>query len=139
VTEFQNFGDVGVGIDDEIVATVEIRRPSPNSGWNRLPSRRIGAIVTARPARSRARLYMASLLVGPGAVQILGGHASARRLQDREEMMGLEAYESTSFTLQDCRVSGENLLGGEARYEKRAGFETAMRIIMARKLVGLPR
>jgi len=48
-----------------------------------------------------------------------------------EKKMGLKAYESTSFTLQDCRVPAENLLGGEARYEKRAGFETAMRTFNA--------
>jgi acyl-CoA dehydrogenase len=48
-----------------------------------------------------------------------------------EKKMGLKAYESTSFTLQDCRVPDGNLLGGEARYEKRAGFKTAMRTFNA--------
>jgi acyl-CoA dehydrogenase len=62
-----------------------------------------------------------------------------------EKKMGLKAYESTSFTLQDCRVPAENLLGGEARYEKRAGFETAMRTfnagrpIVAANAVGIGR
>jgi acyl-CoA dehydrogenase len=48
-----------------------------------------------------------------------------------ETKMGLKAYESTSFTLQDCRVPAANLLGGEARYEQRAGFETAMKTFNA--------
>ena len=48
-----------------------------------------------------------------------------------EKKMGLKAYESTSFTLDDCRVPAENLLGGEARYESSAGFKTAMRTFNA--------
>jgi len=44
-----------------------------------------------------------------------------------EKKMGLKAYESTSFTLQDCRVPEENLLGGEAHYARRAGFKGAMK------------
>jgi len=62
-----------------------------------------------------------------------------------EKKMGLKAYESTSFTLQDCRVPAENLLGGEERYQKRAGFKTAMRTfnagrpIVAANAVGIGR
>lgn len=48
-----------------------------------------------------------------------------------EKKMGLKAYESTSFTLQDCRVPASNLLGGEERYQQRAGFKTAMRTFNA--------
>ena len=48
-----------------------------------------------------------------------------------EKKMGLKAYESTSFSLQDCRVPASNLLGGEERYEQRAGFKTAMRTFNA--------
>jgi acyl-CoA dehydrogenase len=48
-----------------------------------------------------------------------------------EKKMGLKAYESTSFSLQDCRVPAANLLGGEARYERREGFKTAMRTFNA--------
>jgi len=48
-----------------------------------------------------------------------------------EKKMGLKAYESTSFTLEDCRVPVENLLGGEERYERKAGFKTAMRTFNA--------
>jgi len=48
-----------------------------------------------------------------------------------EKKMGLKAYESTSFTLQDCRVPAANLLGGEKPTEKRAGFKTAMRTFNA--------
>ncbi len=48
-----------------------------------------------------------------------------------EKKMGLKAYESTSFTLQDCRVPAANLLGGEERYQQRAGFKAAMRTFNA--------
>jgi acyl-CoA dehydrogenase len=48
-----------------------------------------------------------------------------------EKKMGLKAYESTSFTLRDCRVPARNLLGGEERYARRAGFKGAMRTFNA--------
>jgi acyl-CoA dehydrogenase len=48
-----------------------------------------------------------------------------------EKKMGLKAYESTSFTLQDCRVPAANLLGGEERSEKSGGFKTTMRTFNA--------
>ncbi len=44
-----------------------------------------------------------------------------------ERKMGLKAYESTSFTLRDCRVPAANLIGGEDHYARRAGFKGAMR------------
>jgi acyl-CoA dehydrogenase len=44
-----------------------------------------------------------------------------------EHKMGLVAYESSSFTLRDCRVPALNLLGGERHYAERAGFKGAMR------------
>jgi acyl-CoA dehydrogenase len=44
-----------------------------------------------------------------------------------ERKMGLKAYESTSFTLRDCRVPAANLVGGEEHYARRAGFKGAMR------------
>ncbi len=44
-----------------------------------------------------------------------------------ERKMGLKAYESTSFTLEDCSVPQDNLLGGEAHYAGRAGFRGAMK------------
>src|SRR3989454_3686871 len=44
-----------------------------------------------------------------------------------EHKMGLIAYESSSFTLHDCRVPAANLLGGERYYAERAGFKGAMR------------
>jgi acyl-CoA dehydrogenase len=62
-----------------------------------------------------------------------------------EKKMGLRAYESTSFTLSDCRVPAANLLGGEARSESSAGFKTAMRTfnagrpIIAANAVGMGR
>jgi len=45
-----------------------------------------------------------------------------------EHKMGLKAYESTSFTLEDCRVPAANVLGGGARSEARRGdgFRGAM-------------
>lgn len=44
-----------------------------------------------------------------------------------EKKMGLKAYESTSFFLEDCRVPAANLLGGEAYYQQKAGgFKGAM-------------
>jgi acyl-CoA dehydrogenase len=48
-----------------------------------------------------------------------------------EKKMGLKAYESTSFTLRDCRVPATNLLGGEELYARRAGFKGAMRTFNA--------
>ncbi|HKA15187.1 MAG TPA: acyl-CoA dehydrogenase family protein [Myxococcota bacterium] len=62
-----------------------------------------------------------------------------------EKKMGLRAYESTSFTLQDCLIPAANLLGGEERYESSAGFKTAMRTfnagrpIIAANAVGMGR
>ncbi|MDG2051626.1 MAG: acyl-CoA dehydrogenase family protein [Myxococcota bacterium] len=54
-----------------------------------------------------------------------------------EKKMGLKAYESTSFTLQSCRVPLENLLGGESRPKGQAGFKTAMRTFNAgRPIIG---
>jgi acyl-CoA dehydrogenase len=43
-----------------------------------------------------------------------------------ERKMGLKAYESTSFTLRECRVPAANLLGGEDHYARRAGFRGAL-------------
>ncbi len=62
-----------------------------------------------------------------------------------EKKMGLKAYESTSFTLQDCRVPTSYLLGGEERYEKPSGFKSAMKVfnagrpIVAANAVGIGR
>jgi len=62
-----------------------------------------------------------------------------------EKKMGLKAYESTSFTLQECRVPAANLLGGETRKERGAGFKAAMqtfnagRPIVAANSVGMGR
>jgi acyl-CoA dehydrogenase len=64
-----------------------------------------------------------------------------------EKKMGLKAYESTSFTLERCRVPAANLLGGEERKSEKsgAGFGTAMRTfnagrpIIAANAVGIGR
>jgi acyl-CoA dehydrogenase len=48
--------------------------------------------------------------------------------------MGIKAYASASFTMNDLRVPAENLLGGEAHYEQRArgaGFKSAMQTFNA--------
>ncbi|MDP6978246.1 MAG: acyl-CoA dehydrogenase family protein [Myxococcota bacterium] len=44
-----------------------------------------------------------------------------------EKKMGLKAYESTSFTLENVRVPASHLLGGEQRRESNAGFKTALK------------
>ena len=62
-----------------------------------------------------------------------------------EKKMGLKAYESTSFTLENVRVPAANLLGGEERYERKAGFKAAMqtfnagRPVIAANAVGMAR
>lgn len=43
-----------------------------------------------------------------------------------EKKMGVRAYETCTFVLEDCRVPEQNLLGGEAGYEERRGFKGAM-------------
>ena len=48
-----------------------------------------------------------------------------------EKKMGLKAYESTSFRLDDCWVPASQLLGGVERKEQKAGFKTAMRTFNA--------
>lgn len=48
-----------------------------------------------------------------------------------ENKMGLKAYESTSFFLEDCRVPADNLLGGEEHYVQRSGFKGAMQTFNA--------
>jgi acyl-CoA dehydrogenase len=55
-----------------------------------------------------------------------------------ERKMGLKGYESTSFTLRDCRVPTANLIGGDEHYARRAGFKGAMRSFNAtRPLVAI--
>jgi acyl-CoA dehydrogenase len=64
-----------------------------------------------------------------------------------EKKMGLRAYETASFALDDCFVPDENLLGGEEYYKgaSRAGFEgaraafNATRPIIAAMAVGIAR
>ena len=62
-----------------------------------------------------------------------------------EKKMGLKAYESTSFSLERCRVPAENRLGGDARKSEGPGFGTAMRTfnagrpIIAANAVGIGR
>ncbi|MDH5672509.1 MAG: acyl-CoA dehydrogenase family protein [Myxococcales bacterium] len=49
-----------------------------------------------------------------------------------EKKSGLKAYESTSFSLEECRVPADNLLGGEPRAKgNREGFKAAMRTFNA--------
>jgi acyl-CoA dehydrogenase len=48
-----------------------------------------------------------------------------------EKKMGIKAYASASFTMNDLRVPAENLLGGESHYTQRAGFKGAMQTFNA--------
>jgi acyl-CoA dehydrogenase len=62
-----------------------------------------------------------------------------------EKKMGLKAYESSSFSLENVRVPAANLLGGESRYERKAGFKAALstfnagRPVIAANAVGIAR
>lgn len=54
-----------------------------------------------------------------------------------EDKMGLRASETAELVLEDVRVPAENLLGGEAAYESKEGFMTAMKTFdSTRPLVG---
>jgi acyl-CoA dehydrogenase len=44
-----------------------------------------------------------------------------------EDKMGLRANETAELVLEDCRVSVDNLLGGEEKYQTKEGFMTAMK------------
>lgn len=55
-----------------------------------------------------------------------------------EEKMGLRASETAELVLEDCRVPEENLLGGEAHYQGKEGFMTAMKTFdSSRPMVGI--
>ncbi|HEB89565.1 MAG TPA: acyl-CoA dehydrogenase [Deltaproteobacteria bacterium] len=62
-----------------------------------------------------------------------------------EKKMGLKAYESSSFSLENVRVPASHLLGGETRRERSAGFKAAMstfnagRPVIAANAVGIGR
>jgi acyl-CoA dehydrogenase len=44
-----------------------------------------------------------------------------------EDKMGLRASETAELVFEDCKVSAENLLGGEEAYHTKEGFMTAMK------------
>jgi acyl-CoA dehydrogenase len=44
-----------------------------------------------------------------------------------EKKMGLRASETAELVFENCRVPSENLLGGEAHYERKEGFMAAMK------------
>jgi acyl-CoA dehydrogenase len=48
-----------------------------------------------------------------------------------EKKMGIKAYASASFTMNDLRLPANHLLGGEAHYQQRAGFKGAMQTFNA--------
>jgi acyl-CoA dehydrogenase len=62
-----------------------------------------------------------------------------------EDKMGLRASETAELVFEDCRVSEENLLGGEEKYTSKEGFLTAMktfdntRPIVASMAIGIGR
>lgn len=54
-----------------------------------------------------------------------------------EDKMGLRASETAELVLEDCRVSDDNLLGGEGHYQTKEGFMGAMKTFdSTRPLVG---
>jgi acyl-CoA dehydrogenase len=56
-----------------------------------------------------------------------------------EDKMGIRASETAELVLEDCRVPEENLLGGEAQYERgKEGFMAAMKTFdSSRPMVGI--
>lgn len=48
-----------------------------------------------------------------------------------ERKMGVRAYETCTFVLEDCRLPAGNLLGGEEYYGERKGFKGAMQTFNA--------
>ena len=58
-----------------------------------------------------------------------------------EDKMGIRASETAELVLEDCRVPEENLLGGEAHYERgKEGFMAAMKTFdSSRPMVGVAR
>ncbi|MGI9591516.1 MAG: acyl-CoA dehydrogenase family protein, partial [Myxococcota bacterium] len=94
-------------------------------------------LVQATLDPSQGRAAQRAFLVERGTLG-LGGFKVERK-------MGIKAYESTSFTLEDVRVPAANLLGGEERYERKAGFKAAMqtfnagRPVIAANAVGMAR
>lgn len=62
-----------------------------------------------------------------------------------EKKMGVRAYETCTFVLDECRVPAGNLLGGESYYDERKGFKGAMasfnatRPLIASNAVGIAR
>lgn len=48
-----------------------------------------------------------------------------------EKKMGIKAYPSASFSMDEVRVPADNLLGGEEHYASRAGFKGAMKTFNA--------
>jgi acyl-CoA dehydrogenase len=48
-----------------------------------------------------------------------------------EKKMGIKAYPSASFTMNDLRVPADNLLGGESHYQRNTGFKGAMQTFNA--------
>ena len=96
---------------------------SPRADW---------VIVYATADRSRGRAAHRVFVVPPSTP----GFTEPRL----EKKMGLKAYETASFFLEDCRVPAENLLGTEAAYEgdsAKAGFKSAMKAFDAYRVVEL--
>ena len=71
--------------------------------------------------------------------RLRGREGHARLLVGKiEDKMGLRASETAELVLEDCRVPEENLLGGEAHYERgKEGFMAAMKTFdTSRPMVG---
>lgn len=55
-----------------------------------------------------------------------------------EKKMGLKASETSELVFDECKVPVENLLGGEEKYQKKAGFKAAMETFnMTRAIVAV--
>jgi acyl-CoA dehydrogenase len=122
----------GAGSDAAAIATTARKHDGPNGGHYVLDGAKcfignasradwilVQATLDPRAGRAAQRAFFVEQgTPGLGPFKI-------------EKKMGLKAYESTSFSLAECRVPAANLLGGEARYEKREGFKTAMRTFNA--------
>lgn len=87
-------------------------------------SRRADWVVvfaTTDPAAGRA---------GHRAFVVEAGTPGFEVIRD-ERKMGVRAYETCTFVLEDAVVPAANLLGGERHYEERAGFKGAMQTFNA--------
>ena len=80
-------------------------------------------LVWATVDRSLGRAGHRAFVVEAGAEGVLD--------MRHEHKMGLCAYDSSSFRLENCRVASDQLIGGEDHYAAKAGFRGAMKAFNA--------